>query len=101
MGKDFCRTLALYSEPDTSYYKQILSEIQYDFNKNTEKENATRNHEPDAGLAQAGDKPGRLTKPGGKSGSKTGGKLSVSGKEKALFGGNEHLKGLLNVTSKS
>ena len=29
MGKDFCRTLAVYSEPDNSYYKQILQEIQY------------------------------------------------------------------------
>ena len=27
MGKDFCRTLAVYSEPDTSYYQQILKEL--------------------------------------------------------------------------
>ena len=27
MGKDFCRTLALYSDPDSGYYDQILSEI--------------------------------------------------------------------------
>ena len=27
MGKDFCRTLALYSEPDNSYYQQILKEL--------------------------------------------------------------------------
>jgi hypothetical protein len=29
MGKDFCRTLAVYSEPDASYYDQILTEVQY------------------------------------------------------------------------
>lgn len=29
MGKDFCRALAVYSEPDGSYYDQILAEIQY------------------------------------------------------------------------
>ena len=27
MGKDFCRALAVYSEPDASYYDQILTEI--------------------------------------------------------------------------
>lgn len=27
MGKDFCKALAVYSEPDNTYYKQILSEI--------------------------------------------------------------------------
>lgn len=29
MGKDFCRTLAMYSDPESGYYDQILSEIQY------------------------------------------------------------------------
>ena len=29
MGRDFCKTLALFSDPDTTYYKQILSELQY------------------------------------------------------------------------
>ena len=29
MGRDFCKAMAQYSEPDVSYYKQILSEIQY------------------------------------------------------------------------
>lgn len=28
MGKEFCRTLAVFSEPDTGYYKQILNELQ-------------------------------------------------------------------------
>lgn len=27
MGKDFCRTLAVYSEPDNSYFKTILQEV--------------------------------------------------------------------------
>ena len=29
MGKDFCKTLAVYSEQDQTYYKQILAEVQY------------------------------------------------------------------------
>lgn len=29
MGRDFCRTLAVYSEQDQSYYYTILSELQY------------------------------------------------------------------------
>ena len=29
MGRDFCRTLAMYSDPESGYYDQILSEIQY------------------------------------------------------------------------
>lgn len=27
MGKDFCRTLAVYSEADVSYYNQIIQEL--------------------------------------------------------------------------
>lgn len=27
MGRDFCKTLAIYSESDVSYYNQILSEV--------------------------------------------------------------------------
>ena len=29
MGRDFCKTLAVYSEPDSNYYSQILTELQY------------------------------------------------------------------------
>ena len=31
MGKDFCRTLAVYSEQDTSYFKTILQECLYNW----------------------------------------------------------------------
>ena len=99
MGRDFCRTLALYSEVDASYYKQILTEIQYDFNK-AQGETATRGHDGPDGGGQGNEKGGRF---GGKGGqgkaTKQGGKAG-SGKEKGGFG-NDHLKGLLSVTSKS
>jgi len=99
MGRDFCRTLALYSEVDASYYKQILTEIQYDFNK-AQGETATRGHDGQDGGGQGGEKGGRFGGKGsqGKA-AKLGGKTG-SGKEKASFG-NDHLKGLLSVTSKS
>jgi len=29
MGRDFCKSLAVYSEPDSNYYQQILTELQY------------------------------------------------------------------------
>ena len=29
MGKDFCRTLAVYSEQDTSYYNSILADLSF------------------------------------------------------------------------
>ena len=29
MGRDFCRTLHLYSDQDTSYYQQMLAEVQH------------------------------------------------------------------------
>jgi hypothetical protein len=31
MGRDFCKTLAVYSEQDMSCYRQILNELHYDF----------------------------------------------------------------------
>ena len=97
MGRDFCRTLALYSEVDASYYKQILTEIQYDFNK-AQGETATRGHDGQDG-AQGTEKGGRF---GGKSGQGKASKASKAGagKDKGGFG-NDHLKGLLSVTSKS
>ena len=99
MGRDFCRTLALYSEADASYYRQILTELQYDFNK-AQGETAARGHDGQDGAGQGAEKGGRF---GGKSGqgkaTKAGGK-TATGKEKGGFGG-DHLKGLLSVTSKS
>lgn len=31
MGRDFCKTLAVYSESDQTYFKQILNELHYDY----------------------------------------------------------------------
>ena len=39
MGKDFCRTLAVYSEADTSYFKNILQECQYNWDMSNHTEN--------------------------------------------------------------
>jgi hypothetical protein len=31
MGKDYCRTLCVYSEPDPTYFKSVLQEVQYNY----------------------------------------------------------------------
>ena len=31
MGRDFCKTLAVYSEGDQAYFRQILNELHYDY----------------------------------------------------------------------
>lgn len=31
MGKDFCRTLCVYSEPDPTYFKSVIQEVQYNY----------------------------------------------------------------------
>ena len=62
MGRDFCRTLALYSEADASYYRQILTELQYDFNK-AQGETAARGHDGQDGAGQGAEKGGRGSAP--------------------------------------
>ena len=80
MGKDFCRTLAVYSEHDNSYYKTILQECQYnwDFNNQTE-------IEP--------EKPKALKAP------KIGRSIKTLGSKKD--NDKDHLKGILSVTTKN
>ena len=48
MGKDFCRTLAVYSEPDTTYLKKVQQEIQEQHDNP-----GTNKNETDGGLVMA------------------------------------------------